>query len=368
MDLPKRRVAAATLFALLVCIGAIAAAVVLVKRQDAPADPAVIRGGQIPVNQEETSNMTSGMEVGAETPKGDTAAKVEAPPTQAAATALPTALPTADPRNNWGETTFYVIADVPYNDRERDEMPGLVAAIPEDAAFAVHLGDIKHGDASCNQGAIDTFVGFVKKSAVPMFVVVGDNEYNDCSSPRKALELWRNGLVRFDQIHWNHSLPVRTMDNRPESFYFTNKGTLFIGLNIVGTPAFSNTEWRDRLETQLDWTIQLIEGHRTGDDEVGAVVIFAHASPNGEHDPFFDPFRNYIRNILQNSMPILYLCGDVHSYLHDPNYENQPSWLRVRSEGGSRDPPLKVVVRPPMVTGRYDQITDVFDVTRFWQE
>lgn len=210
-------------------------------------------------------------------------------------------------------------------------------------------------------------MGFVKKSAAPMFVVVGDNEYNDCSDPIEALELWRKGLVRFDQKHWNHTLPVRQMDGRPESFYFVNKGTLFIGLNIVGTPAFSSSEWDDRLTSQLQWTIQLITQHRTGNDEVGAVVIFGHASPNGEHDIFFQPLRDYVRRILQNSIPILYLCGDVHSYLHDPNYESQPSWLRVRSEGGSRDPPLKVVVSPPFA-GRYSEITDVFDVTRFWQD
>lgn len=356
----------ASVFAVLVCCAAIAATVVLVKRRDAPTQPSEIRGSQVE-NPYDTALPSAG-----ELKEEVTSEAVEAGAAEAATTVPPTAPPTAtptvrtNPRDTWEETTFYVIADVPYDDDEREDMPGLVAAIPEDGAFAVHLGDIKHAQESCNQGAITTFVNFVKKSAVPMFVVVGDNEYNDCSDPEDALELWRDGLVRFDTKHWNHSLPVRTMDNRPESFYFVNKGTLFIGLNLVGTPSFSDDEWDERLDTQVEWTIQLIEEHRTGDNEVGAVVILGHASPNGEHDPFFIPLRDYIRKILQNSMPILYLCGDVHSFYYDPNYENQPSWLRVRLEGGSKDPPLKVVVNPPKITGEYDEISDVFGVTRFW--
>jgi len=362
VSLPKRRVAIASVFAILICVGAIVATVMLVKKRDSPSE---IRGAQVE-NNEDLSRSFADERV------EDTTSEVRGantePPTAAATTALPTAAPTVreNPKESWGETVFYVIADVPYTDDEREDMPGLVGAIAPDGLFAVHLGDIKHVLEPCNEGALDTFANFVKKSAVPMFPVVGDNEYNDCSNPDEALELWRNGLVRFDQKHWNHSLPVKMMEDRPESFYFVNKGTLFIGLNIVGTPSFNSLEWDTRLKTQVDWTIQLIEEHRTGDNEVGAVVLFAHASPNGEHNGFFIPLRDYIRNVLQNALPLLYLCGDVHSFFYDPNYQNQTSWLRVRSEGGSKDPPLKVVVNPPKISGGYNDIAEVFGVERYW--
>jgi hypothetical protein len=362
----KRKDVLATLFTILVCIIAIFATtlVVVVKRQDSSSEPAEV-GGSLPQNKNEAF-AEERLSVGAAAPSPvATESSQSAPPPTAAPTERP------DPKEIWQATTFYVIADVPYNEDERQDMPGLVAEIPGSGehvgTFAVHLGDIKHAQESCDQSAIDTFVGFVKESSLPMFVVVGDNEYNDCSNPEEALELWREGLVRFDTKHWNHDLPVKSMDNRPESFFFVNKGTLFIGLNLVGTPSFNDDEWDNRLSTQVDWTIQLIDEHRTGDNEVGAIVIFAHASPNGEHNGYFDPLRRYIRDVLQNSLPILYLCGDVHSYFREPNYRDQPSWLRVRSEGGSKDPPLKVVVDPLASTG-YEDISQVFNVTRYWLE
>lgn len=353
----KRKDVLATLFIILVFVVVIITTALVIKRHGSPSEPVGV-DGSLPENKNE-----------AMVPPAEEFAEEEVVVTMPQAAPSPTERP--DPRVSWEATTFYVIADVPYDEDERQDMPGLVAEIPgsgeHEGTFAVHLGDIKHVDETCNQDVIDTFVGFVKESALPMFVVVGDNEYNDCDEPEEALRRWRRDLVRFDTKHWNHDLPVNSMDNRPESFYFANKGTLFIGLNLVGTPSFNDDEWDNRLSTQVDWTIQLIDKHRTGDNEVGAIVIFGHASPNGEHDGYFDPLRRYIRDVLQNSLPILYLCGDVHSYYREPNYRDQPSWLRVRSEGGSKDPPLKVVVDPLASTG-YEDISEVFDVTRFWLE
>ena len=369
MRLPKRRVVLASVVFLSVCVAAIIATVVLVKRRDLPGEPTEIRGDEIETPSEAEipfadvpTEGTSAGEAGVDGTSEPAATGVSTPDP----TTSPTPEPTQNARDSWAETLFYIIADVPYTDNEREEMPGLVAAIPEEAAFAVHLGDIKNAVDSCTESRIQEFVGFVRESAVPMFVVVGDNEYNDCSDPVAALDIWRSQLVRFDNIHWNHSLPVKTMENRPESFYFENNGTLFIGLNLVGTPSFNSSEWGERLDTQVAWTIKLIDEHRTGANEVGAVVIFGHASPNGEHDPFFIKLRDYIRDVLQNSMPILYLCGDVHTYLYEENYEDQPSWLRVRKQGGTNDPPLKVVVKPAKTPGANDSIQEVFNVTRFW--
>lgn len=141
----------ATFFALVACIGAIATTIVLIRRRDSTTDSSTFRAGQTENSQDTpvTEDVASAVEAGAQTPP--TAATTALPPRAAATTAPPTEGLAVNPRAEWGQTTFYVIADVPYNDDEREEMPGLVADIPKDGAFAVHLGDIKHADESCNQ-------------------------------------------------------------------------------------------------------------------------------------------------------------------------------------------------------------------------
>lgn len=208
-------------------------------------------------------------------------------------------------------------------------------------------------------------------SAVPSFFVVGDNEWNDCDNPDAALALWRSMFVRFDRKHWDHDLDVTTMPGRPESFTFINRGTLFIGLNLVGSPVVNWTEWNNRTTTQWYWTQSLIESRRGGDNPIGAIVIFYHANLDGKHRRFVDPFINYVQNVLQNSIPIMLIGGDNHSWLYEPNYKNQPSILRVRKTGGTTESPLRIVVDPAAASrsqndyGTKASPTSTFQLTRF---
>lgn len=290
-----------------------------------------------------------------------TASVIVAP--TAAPSIMPSLLPSNQPSDFFSESLFFVIADLPYDESEMRDMPGLIATVPDDALFLVHLGDVIPSDGECNNSTLQEVAEILKESTVPVFMIIGDNEYNDCNNPEEALGLWRAIFSRFDQF-WMHDLNVTTMEERSESFTFVNRGTLFIGLNIVGGSPFSNDEWDDRLTTQQEWTINLIEEHRTGDNAVGAVVIFAHANPNGQHDPFFNPISDYIENVLNNSIPIIYMCGDVHSYLYESDFYGQPSFLRVRKDGGTNEPPLMVVSHPTV--GVNTSTSDVFDVIRFW--
>jgi hypothetical protein len=256
-----------------------------------------------------------------------------------------------------------VIADLPYDESEMRDMPGLIATVPDDALFLVHLGDVIPSDGECNNSTLQEVAEILKESIVPVFMIIGDNEYNDCKNPEEALGLWRSTFSRFDQF-WTHDLNVITMEERSESFTFVNRGTLFIGLNIVGGLPFSDNEWDDRLTTQQEWTINLIEEHRTGDNAIGAVVIFAHANPDGKFDLFFNPISAYIENVLNNSIPIMYVGGDVHSYLYEPDFYGQPNFLRVRKDGGIDEPPMMVVSFPTLDVNA--STSDVFDVIRFW--
>jgi hypothetical protein len=130
----------------------------------------------------------------------------------------------------------------------------------------------------------------------------------------------------FESRFWNHTFQIERMDNRPETFAFTHKGTLFIGLNLVGGHAFNRTEWSTRLSSQASWTMDLIRRHvyatttsvhnntdgtlafgTTTRAASNPIVIFGHANPLDQHDDFFIPMQTFIRDELADDVPILYL-------------------------------------------------------------
>jgi hypothetical protein len=78
-------------------------------------------------------------------------------------------------------TTFCVIADVPYTDREFIELEDqFLNDTPEDCEFMIHLGDIKNSTTPCNDDRYNRVEQLFRKSPIPMFVILGDNEWNDC--------------------------------------------------------------------------------------------------------------------------------------------------------------------------------------------
>lgn len=107
-------------------------------------------------------------------------------------TSKPTQRPTRKPSNrptpNPTEDTtltFYVMADAPYSDYERDEvMPDVIDTLPEDAEFLFHLGDLEYKKQdNCEEWAYRAASRALKKSKVPVFVLPGDNDLNGESVP-----------------------------------------------------------------------------------------------------------------------------------------------------------------------------------------
>ena len=94
-----------------------------------------------------------------------------------------------DPGNNGdGIVNFYLIADVPYNPKERDELGPQITDIPSDGEFVVHLGDIRSAREGqrCDQAEY-TYLGDVLRnhSHAPAFVVVGGMCVSVCDDANK---------------------------------------------------------------------------------------------------------------------------------------------------------------------------------------
>eukprot|EP00980_Cylindrotheca_fusiformis_P007618 scaffold1599_cov115-Cylindrotheca_fusiformis.AAC.3 len=244
----------------------------------------------------------------------------------------------------------YIIGDLPYTEEEKDRLILHVNSLPDDAEFLVHVGDIRNAEdkSDCKMSEFKMVAEILKQSPVPVFIVPGDNEYNDCPNLDESWGDWLSEFADFEK-HWDSSLKVNRAPGRPESFYFVHKRMLYIGLNIVGGERTDYAEWESRLSEQWTWTKSLIETHVLSEPyDASGVVIIGHADPRPQvHATFFEPLRDYIADELNNEIPILYVNGDLHYFQFDDNFYGQSNFQRIMVEGGSKQPPLKLSVKVP---------------------
>ncbi|CAJ1963255.1 unnamed protein product [Cylindrotheca closterium] len=293
--------------------------------------------------------------------------KPSSPPTK-----RPTQNPTKRPTQNPTQapkvienliSTFYVVGDLPYNDKERDRLIYHVNNLPSDAEFLFHVGDIRDGEdrSDCTREEFADVANILKKSRVPVFVVPGDNEYNDCPNLDKSWGDWVAEFGNFER-HWDAQLRVTRDPTHPENFFFVHKRVLYIGLNVVGGWRHDYAEWERRLDIEWEWARSLIETNvRSVPSEASSVVIIGHADPRpSAHAPFFEPLKGYIRNELKNEVPIIYINGDQHYWQFDENFYGEPSFHRIMVEGGSKEPALKMTMTIP--DDQYQGALDINDV------
>ena len=235
------------------------------------------------------------------------------------------------------QVVFYAMGDIPYVPAEDALLPRQIAAIPADAQFLVHLGDIKDGSTPCEEPIYRKVAGMLAKSAVPTFIVPGDNEWNDCQQPEQAWKYWQKYFRRFDQ-RWKHSFQVTRSPRHDENIVFIHHRVLFVGLNLVGGRVHDAAEWKGRHRDNLSWTRDAMTRHG---QQVHAMVILAHANPQANHEDFFKPFVEAAKTF---SKPILYIHGDGHRWIKDHPWEAK-NILRIQVDQGGKAPPLKVTVR-----------------------
>jgi hypothetical protein len=234
--------------------------------------------------------------------------------------------------------TFYAMGDVPYKPEEDILLPQQLKDLPNDAEFVIHVGDIKGGGPPCVEAVYQKVSGMLRKSTAPVFIIPGDNEWNDCSDPGpdQAWFYWNQYFRRFDN-HWNHSFPVFRQIEHEENFSFVRNRVLFIGLNIVGGLVHDPAEWRQRHSDGLQWIRRNLA--KFG-NEAGCLVLFGHANPQQKHDDFFGPLNKVAQDF---NKPILYLHGDGHNWIYDRPFD-ATNILRVQVDQGGKAPPVRITV------------------------
>jgi hypothetical protein len=228
------------------------------------------------------------------------------------------------------------MGDVPYAPGEDVLLPQQVAKLPKDGEFVIHVGDIKSGKTACDEAVYQKVSGMLGKSVPPVFIIPGDNEWNDCMKPDEAWKLWDQYFMRFDR-RWQHRFPIFRQLAHEENFSFVKGNVLFIGVNVVGGRVHDAAEWKQRHADSLDWVRRNLK--RSGSN-VSSMVLFGHALPAAKHADFFGPFSEDAKKF---NKPILYLHGDGHRWIYDRPFAAK-NVLRVQVDQGGIAPPMQVIV------------------------
>lgn len=244
----------------------------------------------------------------------------------------------ADERPKKVALRFCAMGDVPYDLNEWQLLEKHVQELPDDLDFVIHLGDIKRGLLPCFEPNYKRVADILATSNAPAFIVIGDNEWNDCLRPAVGLKYWKRHLLRLDE-RWTHQLNVRHDPARDENFAFVKNGVLVIGINLVGGTVLDKDDWKTRHKGNAKWVDDSIKAAQLG-GRISAVVVCGHARPTDDHDHFFKPFAKIVDDF---DKPVLYLHGDGHSWEVKKDFKKK-NMMRVQVDQGAKGPPVLVTV------------------------
>jgi len=218
--------------------------------------------------------------------------------------------PASEPTTPEGgtKTIFYAIGDVPYDDDQAETLDDQMRNLPQDAEFVIHVGDIRSSPegVDCERSEYENVRDLLKQSHAPVFIILGDNDWNDCPNPDEGLAYWEENFLNFESRHWNHTFNIIHQPDYPQNFAFEHKGTLFMGLNVVGGEVKDQDEWTKRLTDEVGWLKEIVGAYvEEQAPKVGRVVLFVHANINHTHREFENPLKDFITDELENGLPIL---------------------------------------------------------------
>ena len=248
--------------------------------------------------------------------------------------------------------TFAVMGDVPYAEKEYDLLKRQLSELPDRVEFVFHVGDIKPGSLPCTESIYIRVAGTLRKSRFPVFVLPGDNEWNDCivPPPGVAWSYWEKHFLRFDR-QWNHQLPVRRQLLRPENMALVHNGTLLVGVNLVGGRVHDRDEWEIRQKQDVQWLQKQFDSAGT---DVSCAVVLGHAFPKAENKKSFE--TGFLKVAAKFDRPIVYLHGDGHKWTHDRPWKTHPHIERIQVDQGGIAPPLLVTpTHNPRQPFRFDR-------------
>jgi len=233
--------------------------------------------------------------------------------------------------------TFAAMGDVPYRPEERVKLAADLLRLPQDTAFIVHLGDIKPGTPFCGEREYADIARILKGSKVPVFIIPGDNEWNDCSRPGRAWGYWLDHFKAFEG-QWSGFEDVARQESHQANFAFVRNSVLFVGLHLVGGRVHDKTEWDERHEADLEWLRTHLLQRRK--ENISTAVVFGHSQPSTATKVFFESFGEIAE---QFARPVLYVHGDGHRWVREKSFKVR-QMQRIQVDQGGNAPPLLITV------------------------
>jgi hypothetical protein len=227
----------------------------------------------------------------------------------------------------------------PYTPAEEPLLASYVDEVSGDgkSEFLVHLGDIVTGKKKdWPESQYIKVADILKKSKTPVFIVPGDNEWNDLNDPDLGWRFWTKHFTDFEK-NFPKSPALDRQTVRRENFALATKGVLVLGINLVGGRVHDPKEWKTRHAQNNQWVKEQLTKHG---DNVRAMVVLAQAEPNATHDSFFRPF---VEQVKAWGKPTLYLHADGHKWeVH--RHWRADNLLRVQTDMIGANPPVIVTV------------------------
>ncbi len=235
--------------------------------------------------------------------------------------------------------SFGAMGDGPRESSEWPEFARQIAAESDDprSMFLVHLGDICKGTKALPEWHYIGVAALLKTSRKPVYVVIGDNEWNDLEDPAIGWDYWLKHFGRFYR-HFDNAPATVTQPEQTGNFAFVKNRVLVIGLTLVGGTVHDEEEWKRRDADNLAWVNECLDRFGPG---VQAAVVCAQAAPsNRKHGGFTAQF---VKSVEAFEKPVLYVHGDGHVYRLDLAWR-APNLTKVQVDRGATNPPLLITV------------------------
>eukprot|EP00980_Cylindrotheca_fusiformis_P012404 scaffold3046_cov105-Cylindrotheca_fusiformis.AAC.3 len=252
-----------------------------------------------------------------------------------------------EPRRTDTTVSFFVVAGR-FPQETLDTLPEELQALPNIDGNTVlfHLGDWNSPSATeCDEASFQDNAILFQQSSLPVYFVVGDNEFNDCPNPREAYSFWYDYLLEFETLHWpppsDWSIS-RDVSDYSENFAYVYRNVLVIGINLVGGEKHDEREWEDRHEADLNW-IQSNFASNEGDFEL--MVILAHADPEIQsNEDFFNSFYDLVGSDFSDTQVVyIHRSLGTEKWGYEGNY-NRLENLIVGVVEGTVWPPMLVTI------------------------
>ncbi len=182
-----------------------------------------------------------------------------------------------------------------------------------ESSFIAHLGDLGKGIDVVPESR---YASMAKTLSVnnrkPVFVVLGDNDWNDTLNPDQSLGYWKRHLGKFYE-RFELPFPVITQAQRQENFSFQPGDVLYIGINLPEGRVHDEMEWNKRIADNGDWIRQSLLS-----SNAKAAIILAHAKAGVFDGRLLDSLNE---SAMLFSRPLMFLHANGHKW----SYRNSES-------------------------------------------